>query len=45
MTSYWIRAGPKSSDRCPFKGSHTERVGGHVKTEVDTEVRQLHTKE
>lgn len=39
MRSSWIiRVGPKSDDKCPYKKSRPEKTqgGGHVRTEADT---------
>lgn len=42
ISLFWIRVGPRSNHRCPRERKertqrprHTQRAGGHVKTETD----------
>ena len=45
MTSYWIKAGPKFNDQCPYNKRKVKDGGeSHVKTEAETGVTQPEAK-
>lgn len=46
MTPYWIKAGPKFNDQCPYnKRKVTDGAESHAKTEGETGVTRPEAKE